>query len=400
MNEKWQQDQYVKNWLENLKSERTVSNYKERFPKWLEWIKQTPTQIIKSRLEHLTTQDLQKRRYWEKQLVKFTRHLETLKDDKGKRSLSTWSIKGIQTCIQSFFSHNGVRLEFARKELDVEPAPRETVEKEWIPSNEDVRMLYKGCKSARDRSILLTLYQSGFSEVDVSNMRIEDFNFYDKKGNWQLEPYKDVYHAKHRAKTNIIQKTCISREAIEDIRVMLQSRQFPQKGFLFVSQKGEQFTPRFINNMLKGIVETHLSYKQAEWKTKHLRDSFMSALRRAKIPTELKSVMVGHKRSGAKDSYKVTEIEILEAYDSAFKYLSVNGVGSSRRKIEQLEIDFKQKYGELAELIANLTTENKRLTQIIEGHGITLKKFIGDMHERLTSIEAKQAKKHKEKHIF
>ena len=362
----WLNDKYVKNWLENLKSERTVSNYKERFPKFLEWIKRTPTEIIKSRLEHLTTQDLAKRRFWEKQLVKFTRYVESLVDNEGKRTLSTWSIKGIQTCVQSFFSHNGVRLQFARKELDVEPAQRETVEKEWIPSNEDVRMLYKGCKSARDRGVVLTLYQSGFSEVDVSNMQIEDFDFYDKDGNWQLKPYEDVYHARHREKTNILQQTCISRECIEDIRTMLQSRQFPQKGFLFVSQKGEQFTPRFINDMIKEIVKTHLGYKQAEWKTKHLRDSFMSALRRAKIPQELKDSMVGHKRKGARASYKITEIEVLEAYDSAFKYFSVNGVGSGTRKLEQLEIDFKQKHGELAEIIANQQTEIKKLEKAVE----------------------------------
>lgn len=333
----WLEDEHVKNWFENLKSDRTVSNYKERFPRFLEWVKNTPTEIIESRLEHLTTTDLAKRRYWEKQLVKFTRYLESLTDSEGKRSLTTWSIKGIQTAIQSFFSHNGVKLVFARKELDVEPAQREKVEKEWIPQNEDVRVIYRACKSARDRSIVLMLYQSGFSESDVSNMRIEDFNFYDKQGNWQMKAFEDVYHARLREKTNILQKTCISREAIEDLRIMLQNRGFPQKGYLFISHKNERFTPRFINDMLKGIVKHHLSYKTLEWKTKHLRDSYMSALRRAKLTQELKDTMVGHKRQGARASYKITEIEVLEAYNDAFRFLSVNGVGSSVRRIEKID---------------------------------------------------------------
>ena len=194
----WLNDKYVRNWLENLKSERTVENYKERFPRFLEWVQKTPSEIIKSRLEHLTSQDLSKRRHWEQQLIKFTRYLEGLTDDEGKRTLSTWSIKGFQTSVQSFFAHNGVKLVFARKELDVEPAERETVEREWIPSNEEIRMIYRACKSARDRSVLLTLYQSGFSEVDVSSMKIEDFGFYDKNGNWQCQQYTDMYHARQR----------------------------------------------------------------------------------------------------------------------------------------------------------------------------------------------------------
>ena len=70
--ENWKEDQFVKNWFELLGNERTIRNYKEEFPKFLKYAKaqtpyKTPTQIIQSRLEHLTTQDLIKRRYWETQ---------------------------------------------------------------------------------------------------------------------------------------------------------------------------------------------------------------------------------------------------------------------------------------------------------------------------------------------
>ena len=378
----WLEDEHVKNWFENLKSDRTRQNYKERFPRFLSFVKMSPSEIIESRLEQLTTTEIDKRAYWELQLIKFTRALESVKDENGKRKLSSSSIKGIQTAVQSFFSHNRVKLVFARKELDVEPAERETVEKEWIPNNEEVRTLYRACKSARDRSVILTLYQSGFSEVDVSNMKIEDFDFYDKEGNWKLEPYKDVYHARQREKTNILQQTCLSREAIEDIRVMLQNRGFPKTGFLFLSHKNEQFTPRFINTMIKDIVEHHLSYKTLTWKTKHLRDAFMSALRRAKIPQELKDTMVGHQRSGARASYQVTQIEITEAYDSAFKYLSVNGVGSSTRKIDALIEKQQQDKTELAEQISELRQQNKLLLKALNTKlGINIKELYEDTEQ-------------------
>jgi len=361
----WLTDEYVKNWFENIKAPRTIRNYTREFPFFLEFVKKTPTEIIESRIEHLTSKDMSKRRYWELAVIKFTRHLETLTNDEGKRRLGVWGIHGYQRAIQSFFSHNGLKLAFARKELDVEPAEREKIQKEFIPSNEHIRVLYRGCNTARDRAILLTLYQSGFSESDVSNMKIEDFPFYDKDGNWQLEPFKDLYHARLREKTNILQQTCISREAIEDIRIMLQNRGYPRKGYLFISHKKEQFTPRFINDMLKGLVKNTFPDKATLWKTKHLRDAFMNGLLQAKIPGELKDSMVGHKRSGAKSFYGLTEETIKQTYDSAFKFLTVNGVGSTSRKLEQVEKDFTLKYGELGENIAELRHIIKEQNQLI-----------------------------------
>jgi len=351
----WEQikeDEYVKNWFEQLKSEKTKQNYSERFPKFLKFVNQTGTQIIVSRLNHLVTKDLKTRRYWEIQLVKFTRHLESLVDSEGKRKLTKSSIKGIQTSVQSFFSKNGVKLQFSRGELDVEPAKREKVVNEWIPLNEQIRVIYRASKTARDRAIILTLYQSGFSSIDVSNMNIEDFNFYDNNGNWQLEPFKDVYHARLREKTNIKQQTCLSREAIEDIRIMLQNRGYPQKGFLFISQQNKQFSPRFINEMLKAIVNKIYPEKSKLWKTKHLRDSFMNGLLQASTTQELKDAMVGHKRKGARSSYGLTEETIKSAYERAFKFLTINGVGSITRKIEQVEKETKQQFAHLGKIMS------------------------------------------------
>ena len=44
----------------------------------------------------------------------------------------------------------------------------------------------------------------------------------------------------------------------------------------------------------------------------------------------------------------------------------MNGVGSSTRKIEQIEQDFKETKSELAQAIAELRTQNKQLEQALE----------------------------------
>ena len=58
--EDWENDKYVKNWFALLGNERTIKNYSGDFPKFLKYIAahteyKTPTAIINSRLEHLTS---------------------------------------------------------------------------------------------------------------------------------------------------------------------------------------------------------------------------------------------------------------------------------------------------------------------------------------------------------
>ena len=331
----WQNDQYVKNWFELLGNARTIKNYINAFPKFLDWIAEnteykTPSQIIESRIEHLTSKDLLKRRYWEMQLIKFKNSLE-------EKDMRMATIHGYLKTPMSFFSRNGVKLSFARGELKINPSKADMVDNEWIPSNEDVRLLYRLCDNARDRAVLLTLYQSGFSEVDVANMRIEEFPFYTESGDWAIPSTEDLYQKRRREKTNQWQQTMISREALEEIRIMLQSRGYPTEGYLFVSFRGEQLGVRGINDMLKGVVQKGFNGKSKLWKTKHLRDAFMNGLLQAKLTQETKDAMVGHKRRGARNDYAITELTIKTAYQSAFKFLTINGYGSQSRKLEELQ---------------------------------------------------------------
>jgi hypothetical protein len=57
-------------------------------------------------------------------------------------------------------------------------------------------------ESTRDRAVLLTLYQSGFSEIDVASMQIETFPFYDESGNWAIPSSEDLYRMQRREITN------------------------------------------------------------------------------------------------------------------------------------------------------------------------------------------------------
>jgi hypothetical protein len=79
----------------------------------------------------------------------------------------------------------------------------------------------------------------------------------------------------NREETNQWQQTYISREALGEIRIILQSRGYPREGYLFVSFRGEQLGVRGINESMIKVVQKGFNGKSELWKTKHLRDAFL-----------------------------------------------------------------------------------------------------------------------------
>jgi site-specific recombinase XerD len=164
LNKTYEKDEYIKKWLVGL-SERTKTNYLREIHEWLSFIDMNPTEQIKKRMQNLVSQDLTERLYFEDRFRSFKEYLEkkgTLKPDSVKTMLRT---------VASFFSRNGLPLNL--KSGDWKTTGEERTVKRWTPSNEEIKRMY-GHANLRDRALLLTLYQSGFSEVDVSTLRIED----------------------------------------------------------------------------------------------------------------------------------------------------------------------------------------------------------------------------------
>lgn len=302
----WLEDPKVQEWLKLIGNERTATNYRREFPKYLDFVRETtehktPSQIVKSRLEDLSGKDMNKRRRFEDIGKLFAHEL-------NKTEYAYYTKKSYLRTMLSFFGTLHLKLEYSRGELfNILTHTEGDRKQKWIPSNEEIRLLYRMAKASRDRAILLTLYQSGLSEIDAVSLRIEQLNPYDDKGNWRLPINEDLYLYWFREKTDIAVQTCLSREALEEIRIMLQSRGFPKEGQLFLSVHNEPLDTRGINDIITEIVKRAFNGKAKLWKTHHLRDSFMNALEKAKIPTEMKDCFVGHTTGTAKDSYGKSE---------------------------------------------------------------------------------------------
>ena len=207
--DKWQDDKYVEKWL-SKKSKKTRKNYVSFYPKWLEFIGMTPSEQIEKRILDLKADTSEKQHWFEDKVIEYKQLLETKFDTES-------SIKAHLTCVRSFFSSNRYPLTFGKGELKVEVETK-VIPKEWVPDNIEVRVMYSQA-NPRDRALLLVLYQSGFSEIDVSALNVEDIeNLY------EMDVNEHYYIAKKREKTNIIQATCIFVEALHDIRAMLRER--------------------------------------------------------------------------------------------------------------------------------------------------------------------------------
>jgi hypothetical protein len=347
-------EKYIETWLNGL-SERTKTNYLREFPTWLEFIKMSSTEQIEKRASDLASKDLTERTFFENKFRAYKEHLEK------NTELGASSIKTMLRTVASFFGRNGLPL--ALKRGDWESTKQTEVVHRFKLTNENIRSMY-GHASLRNRSLLLVLAQSGFSEIDVSALKIEDI-----EDIYNLAENEHYFIEKPREKTNITQATCISYEALHDIRAMLSERGSPKEGFLFVSQtkdKGSAIDTRRINEAMKTLAsKTFNEEKAKEFKTKALRSFYNSALLRANIKGEIKDLMMGHGRKSARKHYDYDEETIKEAYDRAFEHLTVNGI-QTREDMKKLQDQIKQDKAELASAIAELRQQNKQLEQALD----------------------------------
>ena len=150
----------------------------------------SPTEIIEKRLRDTASTNLTERNFFEQKFREFKQHLETEND-------STWqTIKSKLRTVASFFSRNGLPLNLKRG--DWESTLPQKVKHRYRLTKEELKKMYAHA-SLRDRALLLVLAQSGFSEIDVSMLRIEDL-----KGLYDMPQSEHYFIEKPREKTNIM----------------------------------------------------------------------------------------------------------------------------------------------------------------------------------------------------
>ncbi|MCW3995733.1 MAG: site-specific integrase [Candidatus Bathyarchaeota archaeon] len=388
-NKEWLSDPYVTEWLSKV-GDRTQQNYKERFPKWLAFIGMTPTEQFQKRIKDLQSTNPKERGFFEDKVVEFKNALIA-------QNFKASTIQCTLTPVLSFFSAHRVPLRFKRKELKIETRTEDKVIREWIPDNQQAKQIYQH-GDARDRALFLCLYQSGFSETDVSSLNVEDLpNIEQCEGHYPISMYRE--------KTDVLQRTCLSEECVHDIKELLKERQHSGtlkpdsngKTPLFISQKGQRLTTRFINDTIKAMVEkTYGKDRAEEFKTKSLRDAYNDALLRANLTQEIKDTLFGHKRSGAREKYAISQSTIIDAYNKAFQFLTVNHGTQARKDIEVMRDQMREMRDANDETMKNLNKRIAYLEELLTKNNIQFTEVmnsISNINERLTYYETHGKKK-------
>jgi len=381
-NFEWEKDPYAKKWIEGL-AEKSKEVYKYGFNNWMEFIQIPPTNQIKKRIRDLQSLNPKERNWFEDVVLEYKRMLE-VQGYSGKTLLNKI------TPIRSFFTAHRVSLHFRRGELTgKKPKSKEILK--FAPTNEEIRAMHN-IASVRDRSLITFLYHTGFSPVDTLKQNVGDIidAFKNEEGHYLIQT--------HRSKTGVPHVTCLSCEAIFDLKAMLKERGLNVKEILenpehpdrklplFVTPRGERLTTRFLNEAIKKIAEKALPPERAErFKTKSLRDSYNTALLESEITQEIKDLLFGHKRSGAKSSYAFTEDIIRQAYIKAFKKLSINGFRQTKKQIAELEKKFDTGIEALSETVARQKQEIEEQKREIG----ELQQKTNEYRDRMLELEGK-----------
>lgn len=378
----WEKDPYAKEWKDRL-DVNSLKPYRSTFNQWMNFIQMSPTEQIKKRIQDLQNDNPKIRGYFEDKVKEYMNMLVT-------QGYKENSVRNAITSIRSFFAHHRVKLTFGRTELRFRSAPTEKIIDKFVPLNEEIKTIIEIAK-IRDKALILTAYQSGFTSVDTLSLNVENINnLYDLEDHYFIQM--------HREKSDSVTATCISKEAINSIQLMLKSRGNPTKGALFVSPKGKRLNQRFFNDTIKKYAFKVLPKERAEqFIAKSLRDAYNCALLEANITQETKDLLFGHQRTGAKSSYAYNENVIRNAYEKVFKFLSINGETESKKqlqKIEQTVSTLNEMMSSQTQKIENLENENKNLKTELEATeeriNETISKRVGLAMQNIVELLRKQ----------
>lgn len=372
----FEKDPYIIRWITGL-SDGTKPNYIKGIEEYLTFLNMTPTEIISKRMHDTVSLDLLKKTFFENNWREYKQYLED-----PKRNLRDGAIHNKLKIASSFFSRNGSSLDLHQG--DWTPTTKQEPICKFEVTKEDLKRMY-GHANLRDKCLLLILAQSGFSETDISELKIEQI-----KGLYAMAINEHYYFVKPRDKTNHVQATCLSYEFLHDLRELLIEEGNPTQGYIFISQTRQEI------ELKKGMTEEDKKKAQAEAKEKRINfidsrrineimhnlanDTFGVDSEKAKAfktkafrsffnaclggvldkNSEIKDLMMGHSRGGARDNYSFFKETVIEAYSKIFdKYMSINGL-QTKQDLANMENKYDKIIGSQAVEIATIKEDHKK----------------------------------------
>jgi integrase len=247
----------------------TIKNYKNRLPAFFLYINEDPDTVINNRKQDIMDQDVLKTERYER-LVKG--YIKTLED-------KNLSVQIHLNNIQGFFKNNSRRL---RLEIGNLKLSKQSKNKKYSPSQEDVRRLNSFADCARDHLIVTLMFHHGLLPVDLAALRI---------GDYPLTPW--VYFTGSRSKTGEEYHAVSTPDACKYLTDYLRLRGGRSGDPLFMGRKGP-LDNKAISDIISVLIVRASFDNIPGFMPKCLRDGFADVLVDADVYLQVKEAMMGH----------------------------------------------------------------------------------------------------------
>lgn len=241
-----------------------------------------------------------------------------------------------------FYGYHNYKLDFNRYRKHFIRTVRKKVEYELIPDNELVYRLVDVSRRAKDKAIILCLFQSG-----IRRNALHSLNY----GHVREQLEKNRVPMRLKITSNVDTKlrkvglpyyyTFVGEEAVEALRTYIE--QLRSKGVtlkdedpLFRSKYGNRLAMQSIYRIVKKAAE-RLGLKERIW-PHLLRKSFRKVLNRSDLDEDTKEALMGHVLPGSRGNYfDFHDIDEIEE-----KYNSCNFSRETER-LDQEQLDWAQR---------------------------------------------------------
>jgi integrase/recombinase XerD len=391
------EDPSLGRWMNSITRDSTRRIYRAGFKRFSEFTKLQASQLIDEALadqkrDQREKQDIVKQRLisfysW---LIKEASKREPQGRDKGKVGLSSKIAHTYVGAIRSFYATYEIFIKFSgRSKL-----PKAKVENpRMIVSNLQVKKLLDHTRTARDKAIILTMFQGGMDVSTLCSLKQKDFK--------DESPLKLELQ---RPKTGVDYFTFVGRDAVEAIKVYLadaKSRgiQLSSNDPLFLKESTKTFskegiTPNLVQKMLRdaairsGLVAEDADREVCPLNPHALRESFGSILSNHGVGETVIDFWLGHEEKGLGDAYKRHSFEDLKKLYSEKEPLLSIGNGSELEK--KLKLEIEEKSQQLQTVINDLQSENYTLKTKVENltaEHQSLSRQIEGIQELLTFLD-------------
>lgn len=399
------EDPVVKRWLGTIAKKRTAYTYKSAFRAYLQYTRQTPSEMIDEAIED-SKQDPRHRK--DVLLTKILGFYTYMKTDYPKKSRGTGEHriigKGVSDKLATTFS-GAIRSFYATYDLTVRmkgrrklPKPRVT-NKRMIIGAEQVKALVDHARSPKARAIILTNFQGGLDASTLCSIKYGDVSEGLAKGEYPLKLEL------HRVKTGTDFYTFLGRDAIEALKAYItdmRSRgvEFSFDSPLFVQDKTKAaMAPENIQGMMAEVAvragfidEKNNGHSFNPLGPHALRESFGSIMTNSGVPDTIVDFWHGHEIGEMAEAYRSVQFESLKKmYLERERLISISASPVNTEELtKKLRMELDQSNQTLQNNFQKLFTEHLELKSSfakMDLENTDLKRRIQRTEEDLASLK-------------